>query len=305
MIKYEQLKKQSRLYRALLGLTPAAFERLLRAFGKAYEAWQEAQERQRAQPRQRQRGGGRKGQMARLEDKLLFILFYFRHYPTQEVLGFLFGLSQPQANYWVHVLSRLLQQALGREAQLPARQPADLAQVLAECGPLQFLIDGTERPVQRPKDASKQKEAYSGKKKRHTAKNILVTHKGTRKVKGLGKTHEGRKHDKRAADEDAFTFPPGSTLEQDSGFQGYAPSGVTTTQQPKKKPRGGELTDEEKATNRSHSQSRIEVEHVIAGVKVFRIVSHVFRNRKSNFSDLVMETACALHNLRCDFPLTA
>jgi len=42
------------------------------------------------------------------------------------------------------------------------------------------------------------------------------------------------------------------------------------------------------------------VENTIAGVKRCRIVKDVFRNTKDGFSDLAMEVACALHNLRVE-----
>ena len=50
---------------------------------------------------------------------------------------------------------------------------------------------------------------------------------------------------------------------------------------------------------------RIEVEHVIAGIKRCRIVKDVLRLTKEGVSDLVMEIACGLHNLRvtCRHPL--
>ncbi len=63
----------------------------------------------------------------------MFILFYFRQYPTQEVQGFLFGLGQAQANQWVHRLSTVLNQALGEEQHLPERKPGQLEEVLAAC----------------------------------------------------------------------------------------------------------------------------------------------------------------------------
>lgn len=74
--------------------------------------------------------------------------------------------------------------------------------------------------------------------------------------------------------------------------------------QPKKKPRGGELSLEDKAQNAAISRERIVIEHSIGGLKVFRIVQHIFRNLKPDFDDLVMETACGLHNLRLDFPMS-
>ena len=79
----------------------------------------------------------------------------------------------------------------------------------------------------------------------------------------------------------------------------------TTTYQPTEKPKGKELTAEQKEQNRHFSKESIRVEHSIGGVKVFSIVRNVFRNMREGFDDMVMETACGLHNLRCDFPLTA
>lgn len=109
-------------------------------------------------------------------------------------------------------------------------------------------------------------------------------------------------HDKKLADEQGLSFPKDSKLWQDTGFQGYAPEHVTIIQ-PKKKPRGSELSLEDKIRNTAISRERIRVEHSIGGLKVFRIVHHIFRNFKPNFDDLVMETACGLHNLRLDFPM--
>ncbi|WP_019498880.1 transposase family protein [Pseudanabaena sp. PCC 6802] len=68
--------------------------------------------------------------------------------------------------------------------------------------------------------------------------------------------------------------------------------------QPKKKPRGGELTTAAKERNREISSQRIIVEHHLSGVKRARIVRDPFRNRKAQYVDIVMETACGLHNFR-------
>ncbi len=177
----------------------------------------------------------------------------------------------------------------------------------------EFIIDGTERPINRPKDSAKRDEHYSGKKKGTTVKNNVLTERRTGgKVKYLSRTVEGKKHDKKLADEDGHQFPPGSKLWQDTGFQGYQPENVTIFQ-PKKtsdpaevssarerarQPRGGELTAAEKERNREISSQRIPVEHHIGGIKRSRIVHDTFRNRKDDFVDIVMETACGLHNFR-------
>ncbi|WP_448601194.1 HARBI1 family protein [Thermoflexus hugenholtzii] len=206
------------------------------------------------------------------------------------------AFRQPQADYWIHWLTPILNAALGDEMQLPARQPADLEEVLQACPELQFILDGTERPIQRPKDSQRRKDYYSGRKKQYTAKNVVITHKPSGRILGLSRTYPGRRHDKAVADEESFFFPPGSHLWEDTGFEGYAPEGVMV-HCPKKKPRKSELSPEEKAQNRAIAQERIGVEHSIGKVKIFRIVRETYRNHRSEFEDLVMETACGLCNL--------
>ena len=97
--------------------------------------------------------------------------------------------------------------------------------------------------------------------------------------------------------DEGHCFPPGSKLLQDIGFQGYSPEGVLFIQ-PKKKPKGSELTANEKIVNRAISSLRVEVELQIGGVKHCQILMQKFRNRVENFVNEVMEAACGLHNFR-------
>ena len=292
-MQYTVLRNKPRTLRSLTGLNPQEFAALLVSFSAAWAGFVEAAFEQRPD-RQRAYGAVRVAHLNTIEDKLLFILFYYRQYPTQEVQAFFFGMSQSQANEWIHRLSALLNQALGYEQQLPERRASNLEKVLSACPSLEFIIDGTERPINRPKDKDKQKRYYSGKKKHHTVKNNIVTERGG-KVMYLSGTYEGKRHDKKIADEEGHCFPAGSKLLQDTGYQGYRPAGVMILQ-PKKKPRNGELDDVEKMINRAISSLRVEVEHQIGGVKRCQIVATKFRNRVVNFIDEVMETACGLHN---------
>ena len=299
MLSYASLVTKPSVFKNFTGLTVEAFRQLLPDLRAAYLADLDKRDQEREVPRQRERGGGQKGVLQSMEDKLVFILFYFRQYPTQIVQGYLFGLGQPQANAWLHRLTPVLNAALGYSQQLPARKTRALKEVLAACPGLEFIIDGVERPIRRPKDKQEQKKKYSGKKKRHTVKNNVITDKRTGKVKGLSATVGGKKHDKKLADEQEIEFPEGSRLWKDNGYQGYEPEHVTT-HQPKKKPPGRELTEAEREENRRISRERIGVEHSIGGVKVFNIAGHIFRNFKAGFDDLMMETACGLHNVRVD-----
>lgn len=128
-------------------------------------------------------------------------------------------------------------------------------------------------------------------------KNNLLVGLEDRQIKYLSATHEGKKHDKKICDEDRISPPRDSHLYRDSGFQGHDLEGVVI-HEPKKKPRGGQLSEQDKAHNRLISQVRIGVEHVISGVKRCHIVKDVFRNTKLGYDDMVMELACGLHNFR-------
>ena len=137
---------------------------------------------------------------------------------------------------------------------------------------------------------------YSGKKKRHTLKNVLLVD-SVGSIHFLSDTYEGRVHDKCIADEARYTLPTGSILYQDAGFQGFRLPGVQIMQ-PKKKPRNGTLTPQEKEENRRISSVRVRIEHVIGDIKRYRIIHDIIRFSCSEFRDMVMEPWCGLHNFR-------
>ena len=180
--------------------------------------------------------------LRRIEDKLLFIVVYLRKATTQDIFGEVFRMSQPVANKWIHILHPCLNQALAAVGERPARNVEEL-HLAPEKGQL-FFQDGTERPIQRPKDPEIRDIFYSGKKKRHCIKNNVLVNRQA-KITLLTPTCEGKKHDKKIADETSLVLPEGSILAQDTGFQGYALANVTMIQ-PKKKPRGKELTPRRK-----------------------------------------------------------
>jgi hypothetical protein len=66
-----------------------------------------------------------------MSDKLLFILTYVKQNPSQEVQGQLFGMSQSNANKWMHRLHTVLNLALAHQDLLPARTADELAALLA------------------------------------------------------------------------------------------------------------------------------------------------------------------------------
>ena len=170
MLSYHRLKHKPRVLLAFTSLNPEEFDTLLLPFAQAWDAYVNARYWQKASSRKRRYGGGRKPRLGAIEDKLLFILFYFKVYPLQEVIAHLFGMSQGRANEWIHTLSPILESALGEAHCLPERNPKNLEQVLALCASVDFTIDGTERPVHRPTAPIEQKDQYSGKKKTYAEK---------------------------------------------------------------------------------------------------------------------------------------
>ena len=119
-------------------------------------------------------------------------------------------------------------------------------------------------------------------------------------VRFLSATYEGKWHDKGVADDAEYILPAGSILYHDMGFQGFT-SIDFTIKQPKKKPRNGELTHEEKEQNRAISRIRVRIEHVISSIKRYRIAKDKLRLWREYIHDMVMETCCGLHNFRLKY----
>ncbi len=116
----------------------------------------------------------------------------------------------------------------------------------------------------------------------------------------VSKTVEGKRHDKRLADQTDYALPAGSRLAQDTGFQGFSLEQVTILQS-KKKPKNQELSEFDKFKNSWLSSLRTRIEHAIGGIKRCRIVKDKIRNWKKGFKNAVFETCCGLHNFRLNF----
>ena len=237
MLSYENLKEKPREFLAATGLTHEEFAVLLPNFETAYEKLYPSNVTFDGKERQRIIGGGVNSKLSKFENRLLFILVYQKTNPLQTMHGLHFGLSQAQTNYWIHRLLPVLRETLAAIGMKPERDAVRVASnPETGAGGANLVIDGTERRLQRPTDPIKQKENYSGKKKAHTDKNILVVNENSRKVVYLSPTVVGKKHDSRAAKEVAIRYPANATLSKDTGFQGYEPEGVLTIQ-PKKRER--------------------------------------------------------------------
>lgn len=234
MLEYTELKRSRRTFLALTGLTLKEFTALLPFFAQAYQRTSEGETTLAGHQRKRLVGGGRHGTLEAIEQKLLFILVYQKTYPLQVIMGQLFDLSQASTNHWIHRLLPVLRDALMAMGVMPERNGRQFARSerLSKQSP-NYIIDGTERRRQRPKKPEKQALHYSGKKKAHSDKNVVIVNTRSKRVGYLSPTYAGKTHDKKVADEEQIAYPRQAILYQDTGFQGYEPK-VEDVRQPKK-----------------------------------------------------------------------
>ena len=203
-----------------------------------------------------------------MEEKLFYILFYCKCYPTFALASILFNFARSQAHEWTHRLLPILETALGKKVALPECKVRSIEEFVEHFPNVKrVIIDGTERPIQRPKDSQRQKENYSGKKRRHTRKHLGAVAEDKR-VLVLSKAREGRVHDKRLLDEEgmAGAIPDDIPIDVDLGFQGLQKEYINI-RLPHKKPKGGSLSDVQKEENKAFSRERVVCENAFAGVK--------------------------------------
>ena len=241
-------------FRRLTGVSVATFDEMLL---KLSGPWAAVQARKIKSGRPRDIGG--------LEDHLLVMLIYYRCYVTQEFIGFFYNVHKSAVCRAIQTLEAIAKPLFGVK-----REPG-ISRKEAEA----LIIDCTEQPIHRPGGDEIQRAHYSGKKKRHTLKTgLIVTEKG--RIASVSPSCPGSRHD-IVVRRDGPKLPKGARAYGDSAYQGYGKD-HEGLDHPYKKPRGGELTGEEKEYNTGLSRLRVRVGHKIGQVKRFRIVSDRFRN---------------------------
>lgn len=239
------------------------------------------------------KGGGRKPLLS-LAEEVCLCLFYLRHYPTFEVLGLQFGVSKSEANdtvhYWLKILRVLLPASLLEEV---APHSSDYAIVQEWLTQFQLIVDNLEQARARPGDNQAQRSYFSGKKQQHTFKSQIVTLPGGKDIVDVSAGAKGPTSDISMFRERQSQFAPGQGFDGDKAYVG-----ADNVQTPHKKPRGKELTEQQKAQNKEFSSTRrIFVEHVIRLLRIFRIAKERFRLHPDTYEQVIL-TVCGLVRLR-------
>jgi len=244
------------------------------------------------------------------EEKLFFILYFFKNGHLQEALAAQFDMNQGQVSRWIKILMPLLEKSIIDLHLQPARSMAELVKLfrnrqqennLSNCESAESVhLDATERSIQRNVDFKAQEQDYSGKKGTHTVKNSVLNDE-YQFIHFAGLTFAGPTNDKKMAD---LEIPDFSSLEEwelwftkDKGYQGYQPKGVHLLE-PFKAAKNKPITKLQKEYNSWLSSIRIVGEHVMSGIKRCRIVKDELRYFSSTFRDKIFFIACGLHNLR-------
>jgi hypothetical protein len=158
-LSYKNLKIKSSLIKSATGLSLKDFDFLLPTFEDCWNSYICLHTFE-GKPRIRGRTIRENSTFKQVADMLIFILYDYRHNPTQEFMGLHFSLSQPKVAMWIKVLEPILLESLKKLKLVPVRESDKMDHRIIES--VTVLLDGSERPVNRPK--YDQQEYYSGKK---------------------------------------------------------------------------------------------------------------------------------------------
>ena len=297
MLTYDTLARKPGAFKSMTGVTVQEFEALLADLRPRYEAAR--QEERAATPHRRAPGSGAKRRYD-LRGQLLMTLVWLRLYLTGEAVGVLFGVDKSTVSRYTRPLLRLLRDQ-GRDT---LGWPED-ARALLETGDEAddtdgtddtdgvAIIDATEQRVERARDEATQRAHYSGKKKAHTRKTLIVVNERGR-LRYVSPSAPGATHDLTLLRQCGTleAIPAALSLLADCGFQGLqndAPERSVAL--PYKGSKAHPLTPEQKLHNALLSRIRIVVENTLAEMKHFRILADVFRHPLDLYDSIFVSIA--------------
>ena len=282
MITCLKLKRHPGVFLKMTGLRVAEFDGwiapVLRRFAEAEAA------RLTQRPRQRALGGGDHATLAPI-DQILLTLMWLRLYPTHNVLGFLFGVSQPTVGrYLAHVLPVLEQRGIDtlRQPDPGRKRRRSLPDLLQDVPELYVIVDSFEQPVQRPKTAGERKAWFSGKKRSATLKVQITVQPTTGAIVDVSDSVPGPTADITLLKQSGVlaALPPGIGCLGDGAYQGIArlhPLGRSPCKRNKHSP---PLTDDQIAYNHAFSSVRIIVENTLCRLRHFQCLSQRDRQHR-------------------------
>ncbi|MEH1906852.1 IS5 family transposase [Nostoc sp.] len=273
---YEQVKiLKPEDFKRLCGVRPETFNQMLKIVRSQKETKQKT---------------GRPAKLS-MEDQLLMTLEYWREYRTYFHIGQTWGVNESTAYRIIRKIEDTLVKS--RIFTLPGKKKLASSNYQLEV----VVVDVTESPIERPK--KKQKNFYSGKKKQHTLKSQVIVDQANGQI--ICTAHgKGREHDFRIFKNSKVRLRENIECFGDKGYQGIQKM-HSNSRIPKKKPRGGKLSYEDKKSNQELAKIRVLGEHVNRRLKIFKVLSLTYRNRRKRFS-LRFNLIAALYNYELFLP---
>jgi hypothetical protein len=294
---FKKLLKKPYLFRRIVTLSIEEFGILS---GKLKPEWKQKEyERLSARENRKNKvGQGRKYELGNFSNLLLATCFYLRTNIGYELLSLIFDVDQSTLKRVVSRVTPLLTDRFIPKTEITKgkRRTNNLDELLEEFPELEDVIfDGTELTSKRPK--KRQKQSYSGKKKRHTKKTVIALDKKTNIIVGVSPPKKGKVHDKKQLEQTSWDNKLSKDVNRygDSGYQGMSKDNWII---PHKKPRTKELTKQQKRYNKKLAKQRIFVEHGIRGMKIFRRIGETLTIKSDEFLFNVLLASANLYNFK-------
>jgi hypothetical protein len=294
IMRYSWVSQYSQVFQAMTGLRVSEFDGLVDNVLPMYAAAEEA--RLDRPDRERALGAGHPFELNE-RDHLLLTVVWLRVYPTHEVLGYLFGVSDSTVSRLIQRVLPVLEQAGRDTMRMPdpgKKRRRTLDALLQDTPELAVVIDTFEQRVQRPRDKDEADGLDSGKKKQHTLKSQVAVDEETGQVVDIADSVAGRKADIKLLEESDLLnrLPDGIGGIGDCAYQGIAdlhPHGLGAS--PRKKPRGQPRPPEDAAYNTAFSRRRIIVENTIGRLRRYQSITQTDRNHRQCHTPRVVAIA--------------
>jgi hypothetical protein len=306
MMRYRYLKQHTTVFLKMTGLRLTEFDALIDDILPQFV--QAEYERLQRPDRQRDIGGGRQSKLDE-RDQILLTIVWLRTYPTHEVLGYLFGVSDSTVSRLIQRVLPILEQAGRDTMRLPdpgRKRRRSLDEVLQDTPELAVVIDSFEQQVQRPKDVNERDRYYSGKKKTHTLKSQVAVDEDTGAIVDVSQSVPGPKADIKLLEESGLM----GRLPKDVGGMGdlayvgienLHPQGLGAC--PRRKPRGKPRPPEDVVYNRAFSRRRIIVENTLGRLRRYQSLSQTDRQHRQDHAARVCAVAGLVNRqLACRMP---
>jgi len=298
LLSYDRLSRKPRLFQSFTGLSVKQFDAVFQIIESTYPKY-EIECLSFSRNRERDIGAGRHFKLV-VKDRVIMVLVYYRLYITYTLMEFLFGLDQSNVCRDIQKIERLIRSCLPIPQKLykVTRRLKTREEVEQYFPGFMAFTDCTEQPIPRPKNRKRKRMYYSGKKKKHSVKNLYTASQNGLIVYKTNHKQRGRRHDYRIYRKNHPELPDEVTSMFDLGFVGVEKDyPEQKSSLPIKKEKGYELTTQEKDYNHNHSAKRIVIEHVICRIKKYKIMSDIFRNKLRKY-DRISDIVSGLVNYR-------